>query len=187
MATRISFVGEAGWEIAVTAEHSGAVFDALCQPGVTPLGHFALDGCRIEKGIPPLGPRFGSGPVPSGSRFGIHGRLEETWFRGQEGVDCAEGRGGAAAPDTFEVHGTPLLLHDKPIREDAAVIGLTASGSVSPRTGKRLAFGIIPIEAGETLAQTAGRSFQVNVAGALYEAAALAGPPYDPDGERMRS
>ena len=49
-ATRVSFVGELGWELTIPAELAEAVHTALCDAGrdlgLGHAGHFCLDGCR---------------------------------------------------------------------------------------------------------------------------------------------
>ena len=86
----------------------------------------------------------------------------------------------------FEVSGGPLLLHDEPVFEGGVAVGLTTSGARGPRTGKALAFALISVVPGESMAETAGRRFEIEVAGARYPAVALRRAPFDPDGTRMR-
>ncbi|KAG1700435.1 Sarcosine dehydrogenase, mitochondrial [Nymphon striatum] len=50
-ATRLSFVGELGWELSMPANNADDVFDALVNTGAKPMGHYSLDACRIEKGF----------------------------------------------------------------------------------------------------------------------------------------
>jgi glycine cleavage system aminomethyltransferase T len=67
------------------------------------------------------------------------------------------------------------------------VVGATTSGARGARTAKGLALALVAIGAGETLAETAARSFEIEVAGRLYRAKVLPRPPFDPKGERMKA
>ncbi len=46
---RLSYVGEAGWELTCAAEHAGPLFDALFNADARPAGLFAQTSMRIEK------------------------------------------------------------------------------------------------------------------------------------------
>jgi 4-methylaminobutanoate oxidase (formaldehyde-forming) len=87
----------------------------------------------------------------------------------------------------FDLASHPLVLHDEPIWEGGRVVGLTTSGARGARTGRTLALGLIGIAPGETMAQTCARTFTVEIAGTHHQAQALARPPFDPAGERMKA
>lgn len=78
-------------------------------------------------------------------------------------------------------------MHDEPIIENGQVVGLTTSGAKGARTGLTLAFGLIGIEPGEKLSQTADRAFSIEIAGKHYQAKVLARAPFDPSNERMKA
>ncbi|MFD1160436.1 GcvT family protein [Roseovarius aestuarii] len=185
-ATRVSFVGELGWELNLMQEHAAPVFDALYAAGARPLGHFAVDGCRIEKGFKHWGHDLGSDitPLEAGLGFTIDWRKD---FLGKARLEKARKDGIARRLCLFELKNNPLVLHDEPIVEDGKVVGLTTSGAKGMRTGLTLAFGLIDIRPGEKITQTAARSFEIDIAGALYPAQVLVRPPFDPSGKRMKA
>ncbi|MDE2383466.1 MAG: FAD-dependent oxidoreductase [Alphaproteobacteria bacterium] len=185
IATRISYVGELGWEITVANAHAAAVFDALIAAGAKLMGHYALNGCRIEKGFRhwghDLGPQIT--PLEAGLSFAVD------WgkpFRGKEALLKQRQDGIRQRLVLLDVQGHPLIIHDEPILENGKVVGLTTSGAKGVRTGLTLALALVTISAGETLAQTASRSFSIEVAGKTCAATVLTKPPYDAGGERMR-
>ena len=49
LAVRLSYVGEAGWEITCGAEDAGTIYDAISERGARPAGLFAQTAMRIEK------------------------------------------------------------------------------------------------------------------------------------------
>lgn len=186
LSTRLSFVGELGWELMVPAAKAGFVFDALIAAGARPLGHYALDACRIEKGYRHWGHDLGPDitPLEAGLAFTINWSKD---FRGKNALLHQRSMGLGRRMVLFRVEGHPLMLHDEPIFESGRVVGMTTSGARGARTGLTLALGVVEIAEGETLAQTCARQFTIHVAGQDYAAQALAKPPFDPAGERMHA
>lgn len=184
-ATRMSFVGEPGWELSIPVAQAGAVFDALIAAGARPLGHYALDGCRLEKGFKHWGHDIGPEitPLEAGLGFAIDWSKD---FTGKQALEALREQGMTRRLCLMQVEGRPLMLHDELIREGGEVVGLTTSGGQGPRSGLTLAFGLVDMRRGETLAETAKRVFEVEVAGKGYVAHVLSAPPFDPKGERMR-
>lgn len=184
--TRISFVGTLGWEISVCATKAGVVFDALISADAQPMGHYALDGCRIEKGFKHWGHDLGPSitPLEAGLGFTIDWQKD---FQGKDRLLQQRAAGTRQKLMLFHVHGDGLILHDEPIFESGNWVGLTTSGAVGPRTGLNLAFGLIKTAPGEAIARTCARKFEVEVAGKRYAASALPRAPYDPAGKEMRS
>ncbi len=186
LAVRVSFVGELGWELYIPAAEAGVVFDALIAAGARPMGHLALDACRIEKGFRHMGHDLGPDITPYAAGLGFAVDLNKD-FLGRAALQAARDEGLRQMLVLFDLPDHPLILHDELILEDGNVVGLTTSGAKGARTGKTLALGLITIAPGETLAGTAARRFQIAVAGRNYTAYALARPPFDPSGERMKA
>lgn len=186
LATRLSFVGELGWELMVPAAQSATVFDSLIATGARPLGHYALDACRIEKAYRHWGHDLGPDitPMEAGLGFAIDWSKD---FRGRDALVHQRSMGLERRMVLLDVSGHPLMQHDEPISEGGKVIGMTTSGARGARTGKTLALGLISIAEGESLAQTCARRFSIHVAGQEYAATVLAKPPYDPESQRMKA
>ncbi|HEY9037428.1 MAG TPA: FAD-dependent oxidoreductase [Roseovarius sp.] len=185
-ATRVSFVGELGWELSIPAANGAAAFNALHGAGAQPMGHYALDGCRIEKGFKHWGHDLGPEvtPLEAGLGFAIDWSKD---FIGKAALEAQRAEGLTRRMVLMQVEGGPLILHDEPVWEAGRVIGLTTSGAKGARTGKVLAFAMIDISPGEKLSDTAQRELRIEVAGRMYSATALRAPPFDPKGERMRA
>ena len=184
-ATRVSFVGELGWELTVANADAPTLFDALRGVGALPLGHFALDGCRLEKGFKHWGHELGPEvtPLEAGLGFTIDWSKD---FIGKAALERQRSEGVKQRLVLMQVEGEALMLHDEPVYEAGRHVGLTTSGARGPRTGLNLCFAMVETALGETLAQTCRRSFSVRVAGRDYPATPLCRPPFDPEGERMR-
>ena len=181
---RVSFVGELGYEITMVADQAGEVFDALAESGVTPMGHFALEGCRIEKGYRHWGHDLGPDmtPMEAGLAFTIDWEKE---FIGKSRLLRQRMEGVRQRLVLLNIESGALMLHDEPIHEDEGHVGLTTSGAVGPRTGLNLAFGLVSTSRGETLEDTCARRFHVRVAGKDYAARPLLHAPFDPGRLRM--
>ncbi|MEO0772234.1 MAG: FAD-dependent oxidoreductase [Pseudomonadota bacterium] len=185
-ATRVSFVGELGFELTIAKAHARAVFDALITTGAKPMGHYALDGCRIEKGFKHWGHDLGPEvtPLEAGLGFTVDWHKD---FIGKEALAKQRADGITQRLILLQIEGDALMLHDEPIYESDTHVGLTTSGARGPRTGLNLAFGLVQTRAGETLDETCARRFTVRVAGKDYPATPLRHAPFDPKGERMRA
>lgn len=185
-ATRMSFVGELGFELTVETKGAGAVFAMLTDTDARPMGHYAVDGCRIEKGFKhwghDLGPTITS--LEAGLGFTIDWNKD---FIGKDALLSQKDRGLTQRLILFEIDGEALMLHDEPIYDNEAHVGLTTSGARGPRTGLNLAFGLIRTPRGESLNQTCERRFTMRVAGRDYTAKPLRKAPFDAPGERMRA
>jgi 4-methylaminobutanoate oxidase (formaldehyde-forming) len=180
-ATRISFVGELGWELTATPDVAGPLFDQLIAAGARPMGHYAVDACRLEKGFVHWGHDVGSEitPLEAGLGFCIDWTKE---FKGKPALEAQRGNLTRKLV-LMQVEGDPLVLHDEPVWESGRVVGLTTSGGRGARTGLTLAFALIDL----TDTPLEDRQFEIDIAGARYPAKVLRKPPYDPKGERMRA
>ena len=54
-AVRMSYVGEAGWEITCKTEHATDIYKALNAAGARPAGMYAQSSMRVEKGFAAMG------------------------------------------------------------------------------------------------------------------------------------
>ena len=182
LATRLSFVGELGWELEMLMKDAPQIHASLKGLGAKPMGLYAIDGCRLEKGFVHWGHDVGPKitPLEAGLGFAINWEKD---FAGKAALMAQRQQGLKNELIMLEVSGMPLLLHDEPVLEDGRVIGFTTSGGYGPRTGLHLAFAYV-----ETSNKPlADRDFQVDVAGQLYSATARREPAFDPKQQRMRS
>ncbi|MEX0282509.1 MAG: aminomethyltransferase family protein, partial [Arenibacterium sp.] len=184
-ATRVSFVGEYGWELTLPNFVAETVFDKLVTLGAMPLGHYALDGCRIEKGFRHWGHDIDPTvtPLEAGLGFTIDWNKN---FKGKETLLAQKEQGVQRRLILMQIEGEALMLHDEPVFEGGQHVGFTTSGARGPRTGLNLCFALVSTALGETKAETCARIFTVKVAGKDYAATPLSQAPFDPNNERMR-
>jgi glycine cleavage system aminomethyltransferase T/glycine/D-amino acid oxidase-like deaminating enzyme len=177
--------GEHGWELNLPNSVAPRVFDKLVAAGAKPLGHFALDGCRIEKGFKHWGHDLDPTmtPLEAGLGFTIDWSKD---FVGKPVLEAQKAEGVRRRLILMQIDGDALMLHDEPVYEGAAHVGFTTSGARGPRTGLNLCFAMVSVRPGETLAETCQRHFTVRVSGQDYTAMPLRRAPFDPKNERMR-
>lgn len=180
---RLSYAGEFGFELYVARTHATRLLAAFTREGIPGLGLNALDGCRLEKGFRHWGHDIGpdDSPLEAGLDFAVAFDKPHD-FVGRAALERQREKGVSRRLVLFEADpSVPLLLHDEPIHRDGERVGLTTSGSRGPRTAKMLCFGYV------TMAENLlSASYEVAIAGRRYPLTALARPPYDPRGSRMR-
>jgi len=191
-ATRVSFVGELGFELYVLVEHAESLLATIVEAGsahgLTFCGHYALDGCRLEKGYRHWGHDIGpkDTPLEAGLSFAVSWQKDH--FIGREALLKTKVDGVRRRLMHFAVVGAnPLLLHDEPIYRDGKFAGLTTSGGLGVRTGLSLCLGYVACAPGEAKAQLLASDYEIAVAGTRYRLQPLDKPPYDPTGMRMRA
>lgn len=146
LATRLSFVGELGWELMIPVgqaetllrqvQYSGEAFEL----GFA--GHFALDSCRLEKGYLHWGHDMGAEDTPfeTGCSFAVKLNKPEN-FIGKEALLQQQASGWTRQLKLCEVSSHDLLiLHDEPVYRDQEIVGHCTSGGKGFRTGKTLCF-----------------------------------------------
>jgi 4-methylaminobutanoate oxidase (formaldehyde-forming) len=190
-ATRVSFVGELGFELYVPVECAESLLATIVEAGraygLVFCGHYALDGCRLEKAYRHWGHDIGpkDTPLEAGMSFAVS--WEKGDFIGRDALLTQRSEGVRRRLVHFAVDGdSPLLLHDEPIYRDGKRAGLTTSGGLGFRTGLSLCFGYVNCGPGETRRQVLASDYEIAVAGTRYRLLPLDKPPYDPAGTRMR-
>ena len=191
-ATRMSFVGELGWELSVPADWARQLHDILVAAGA-PLGlahagHFALESCRLEKGYRHWGHDIGpeDTPLEAGLAFALAWD-KPSGFLGREALLAQRQEGVGRRLLAFAVEGAhPLLLHDEPIYRDGQPVGQTTSGGRGFRVGKSLGLAYVVCERGSTKTALLSGDYEISVAGERFPLKPLAKAAYDPEGRNLR-
>lgn len=179
-AARLSYVGEAGWEITCLTEDAGPIFAALMDAGATPAGLFAQTSMRIEKGFCAIGHELDSdiSPIEAGLTFATR---KSGGFIGFEALRKRQALGATRSIISLRFEETSAIpLGHEPILLDGKIIGQTTSCAFGYRMGKPVAL------AAMAMPQPDGARVQINIAGDAYYAKITNGPLYDPGGSRMR-
>ncbi|MGR3484757.1 MAG: FAD-dependent oxidoreductase [Paracoccaceae bacterium] len=173
LALRMSYAGEAGWELHMPFAAMADVHAALSAAGAADYGSFAMNVLRMEKGYPGAGELTNEvTPFEAGVRVSA----DKDWL-GRAATEAQpkryELRLLRIAADGDHGHGGEAVIRD------GAVIGVTASHVWSPTLGAALAFAWLPVDATGDV--------EVVVMGAPRPARVLSEPPYDPAGQRPRA
>ncbi|MEM9551123.1 MAG: FAD-dependent oxidoreductase [Pseudomonadota bacterium] len=178
-AVRMSYVGEAGWEITTRADAASKVYAALRAAGAMPAGLYAQTSMRIEKGFAAMGHELDSDVSPV--ECGLDTLVCKT--KDYHGAEALARRRGIAhrtlVTVLFEDQQAVPLGHE-PIGLDGRIIGQTTSASYGYRVGAPVALAHVDCDAPD------GRRVEVEVTGRLYAARLQLAPAIDPDGLRMR-
>ena len=191
--TRLGFTGELGFELYVPVENAPAVYASIAGAGrahgLVHCGHFALDGCRLEKGYRHWGHDIGAHDTPPEAGLGFAVAWDKPGgFVGRDALLASRRKGIERRLLQFAVvDAHPLLLHDEPVYHGGRLVGHTTSGGRGFRTGLALCFAYVRCEPGTPRSAMLGDGYEIGVAGERLPLRALARPAYDPDGARLRS
>jgi glycine cleavage system aminomethyltransferase T/glycine/D-amino acid oxidase-like deaminating enzyme len=192
-ATRITYVGELGWELYVPAEFAvGAYADLMAAGadlGLVNAGYYAIESMRLEKAYRAFGRELTAdyNPVEAGLTFACKLKTGIS-FLGREAVEKARADGprrrlvSLVLPDPdVMIWGGELVLRN------GIAVGQVTSGAWGETVGGCVGLAYLRHPDGEVLTRDLARagSYEVNVGGRLYPATVHLRPPYDPAGERL--
>ena len=191
-ATRITYVGELGWELYIPTEFAVGVYDRIVAAGpefgLRHAGYHAMESLRVEKGHRAWGHDIVDldTPLEAGLRFAV-AFDKETGFIGKDALlrQLDEGLTKRLAIFTLE-DPEPLLLGEEPIYRDGVLAGRTTCGNYGHTLGRSVGMGYVENEDGVTPAYIRAGSYEIEVATERLEARVRLTPPYDPKGERIR-
>ncbi len=187
-ATRITYVGELGWELYVPTEFAAGVYDRIMEVGgplgAVDAGYSTINALRLEKGYRawPAELHPDRTPVDAGMRFACKLRSDID-FLGRTAVEAAIDRGPTRQlvslvlgdPTVMPWGGELVLVGDDPVGQiTSAAWGATVGAGVA------LAYlrpGSLPEDGQVT----------VNIGGRLCPAHASLRAPYDPTNARIRA
>jgi 4-methylaminobutanoate oxidase (formaldehyde-forming) len=191
-ATRITYVGELGWELYVPTEFATHVYDRLVskgeEHGMRHAGVHAMESLRIEKGYRAWGLDVTDQdtPVEAGLRFAV-AFDKAAGFNGKGALLGQLERGVKRQLAVFTLEDSePLLLGDEPIYRDGELAGRTTSGAYGHTVGRSVAMGYVENDGGVDGAYIRSGSYEIEIRTERFKATASLRPPYDPSGERVR-
>ena len=213
-ATRVSFVGECGWELYVPADQARHVFDTLLpdaeggggaagagsgkaggppgdggRAGLRLAGFHALDSCRIEKKFLHFGHDAAEEDTPLEAGVGFVCDF-------QKPVDFI-GRGALLRQreqplrkrlvQFLLLDPEAMLYHHEPILRDGETVGYLTSGSYGHTLGGSVGLGYVRAPEAVTADWLDAGRFEIEVAGERIPARASLRAMYDPAGVRPRA
>jgi 4-methylaminobutanoate oxidase (formaldehyde-forming) len=196
-ASRITYVGELGWELYIPTEFCAHVFERLWEAGrefgLTPAGMHTMNNCRMEKAYRHWGHDISDEetPVEAGLGFvvawdkkgGFIGR--EALLRQRDRKVQPKRMVCLALEDNSA--SAPMIYHEEPIYRDGVIVGSTTSGAWGHRVDRSLGLGYVKNEMGVTKEWIEGGKWEVELAWKRYPARVQLQSFYDPRGERIKA
>ena len=180
---RVSFVGEAGWELIFEKGQAQKIAQTLLDAGAKPAGLFAQSSMRIEKRFAVIGHELDGdvSPLEAGMEFSIDWEKD---FIGREALLERKGKGISETLVSIVLN-DPLAvpLGNEPVWQDRVIIGKTTSASFGYRIGKPVALAFLDLNRDQAEGLD---TVQVDIAGKLYTGKVIRKPAFDPSGQRMK-
>jgi 4-methylaminobutanoate oxidase (formaldehyde-forming) len=193
-ATRITYVGELGWELYVPAEFAVGVYDDLLAAGhdldVGVGGYYAIDSMRLEKGYRAFGRELtpDHGPVEAGLLFACKLKTDID-FLGREALEKTRAEGPRRRLVSFAVESPePMMWGGELVVRDGVPAGQVTSAAWGETLGSCVGLAYVWDPGGGPVSADWIRvgDYQVDVGGELYPVAVSLKPLYDPTNERIR-
>lgn len=192
-ATRITYVGELGWELYIPSEFALGVYDAIlaagAEFGLKHAGYHALNSLRVEKAYRHWGHDITEEdtPLEAGLGFAVaFGKARP--FIGRDALLRQRDAGLKRRLATFALDDSRrMLYHNEPIWRDGELVGRTTSGMFGHTIGRPLAFGYVEHH-GRIVEPEFFRTgrYEIEVAGERTPARCTLGALYDPKSERIK-
>jgi len=194
-ASRVTFVGELGWEIYMPAEFASYVFDQITQAGHDfGLGHggyFAINSMRMEKGYRHWGHDISIEDTPLEAGLGFAVSYDKPCgFIGRDAL-MRQREAGRPRKRLIQVSleggaNAPYLHHDEPLLMDGEIVGSITSGAYGHRMGASMGMGYVTCTESVTTALLDAHQWEVEVACDRFPIKVKLGCWFDPKSTRIR-
>jgi 4-methylaminobutanoate oxidase (formaldehyde-forming) len=191
-ATRITYVGELGWELYVPTEFAAGVYDELVAAGeafgLRHAGYHAMDSLRMEKGYRSWGHDIGPEDTPLQAGLGFAVAFDKPGFVGREALLGQRGKPPARRLVSFTLDDPePLLLGDEPIYRDGLLVGRITSGAYGHTLGRGVGLGYVSHPEGVDGGFLGAGRWELEIALERFPATARLDAPYDATSARVRA
>ena len=188
-ASRITFVGELGWELYVPTEFMLGVYDEIVAAGsafdLRHAGYHALNSLRMEKGYRHWSHDITDEDSPLEAGLGFAVKFDKPGgFIGRDALLKQRDEGLQRQLVQFQLRDPdPLLYHNEPIWHGSDIVGHITSAAYGHNLGGCIGLGYVHgLDAG----QEVGHGYAIEVAGERFAAEASLKPLFDPQNEKIR-
>ncbi len=192
-ASRITYVGELGWELYIPNDVATHVYDTLVAAGpgfgLRHAGYHALNSLRIEKAYR----HWGHDVTDEDSLLEAGLGFTAAWdkpggFIGREALLQQRDVGIVRRLAVLVLDDPePLLYHNEPIWRDGELVGRITSAMFGHTIGRSVGLGYVRRADGPVTGDwLADGSYEIEVAGERFDAAASFRAPYDSTNTRVR-
>jgi heterotetrameric sarcosine oxidase gamma subunit len=193
LCTRITYLGELGYELFIPSDQAVHVYDKVAAAGaglgVVHAGLRALGSLRMEKGYRDYGHDLDNTDDPYETGLGFAVDLKKPdGFIGKEALleRRAKGPLQRRLVSVLVKDPEPQMFHAEIVRRDGKAVGYVRAASYGHTLGG--AVGLAFLEPQQTVdeAYLASGTWEVEIAGKLYPITVSARPLYDPKGDAIR-
>ena len=187
---RVTYVGELGWEIYISSDMAGHVFETLHEAGqdfgLKLCGMHMMDSCRIEKAFRHFGHDITCEDHVLEAGLGFAVKTEKDNFVGRDAVLRKKEGGLEKRLVQFKLNDPePLMYHNEPLIRDGEIVSYITSANYGHTLGAAIGLGYVPCK-GESAAQLLESSYEIEIAGERFSAEASIKPMYDPKSKRVK-
>jgi 4-methylaminobutanoate oxidase (formaldehyde-forming) len=181
-ALRVTFVGEAGWELYCPAEYGAGLWRALWEAGqphgMLAGGYRAIDSLRLEKGYRVWAADITPDETPHEAGLGFCVRADKA-FLGS--LALARHEPERLLRCIVLADPRSVALGNEPVRVGDEICGRVTSGGYGYTVQRSIAYAYLPAQV------EIGSEVEIDVFGSWIAGEVADEPLYDPIGERVRS
>jgi glycine cleavage system aminomethyltransferase T/glycine/D-amino acid oxidase-like deaminating enzyme len=193
-ASRITYVGELGWELYIGSEFAQSVYDELVrvgpEHGLAHAGYHAMNSLRMEKAYRHWGHDITDEdtPLEAGLGFAVAWK-KPGGFLGSAALQRQKSAGVQRRLVNFKLSvDQPLVYHNEPIWRDGRIVGRICSGMFGHSIGRPLGLGYVTNPDGIASPEwVRSGTFELEIAAQRVSAEASLEPFYDPSRARVRT
>ena len=187
LTSRVTYVGELGWEFYCPMEYALRLWDTLWEAGqpegMVAAGYKAIDTLRLEKGYRYWSSEITPDYTPLEAGLGFAVKFEKGDFLGREALLKQKASGVKQKLCCLTLaDGRVEAIGKEPIRAGDKIIGWVAAGGYGYSVGKSIIYAYLPIEYSK-----AGTELEAEFFGESVGAEVVRSPLWDPKGERIRA
>ncbi|MBG1231596.1 GcvT family protein [Aestuariivirga litoralis] len=195
-ASRITYVGELGWELYIPAEFAAHVIETVLAAGaefkLKPAGMHTMNNARMEKAYRHWGHDIADEDTPLEAGLGFACAWDKPGgFIGKDALLPHRGKGFPKRMVALALEDTsadaPMIYHEEPVYRDGVIVGSTTSGAFGHRMGLSLGLAYVKNEGGVTAEWINAGTWEVELAWKKYPAKVQLQSFYDPKSERIKA
>jgi 4-methylaminobutanoate oxidase (formaldehyde-forming) len=184
-ALRVTFVGEAGWEVYCPSEYGAGLWRTLWEAGrevgLVAGGYRAIDSMRLEKGYRVWAADITPDDTPFEAGLGFAVRADKEFIGSAALAGGAEGVAGARRLRCIVLEDPrSVALGNEPVRVGGEVTGRVTTGGYGYTVERSIAYAYLPAEVG------VGAEVEIDIFGRWVGGEVVREPLYDPEGARVR-
>ena len=191
-ASRITFVGELGWELYIPTEFLQDIYDRIvvagAEQGLVHAGYHALNSLRMEKAYRHWSHDITDEDSPLEAGLGFVIKFDKAGgVIGREALLAQRERGLSRRLLQLCLNDpVPLIYHNEPIWRDGELVGHITSGAYGHILGGAVGLGYVSSEPGASDEAVLSGQYEVEVACERFPAQVSLRPLYDPDNAQIR-